>query len=87
MPAPVHKAAPVNTTAAGTAAGTVADDDPVEDLVPVSDSAFGYVSPTTAFQPTVPSYDEIESRNSRINSSGPPLGTDSAADDCGARNQ
>jgi hypothetical protein len=70
-PAPVHKAAPVNTTAAETGAGAVVDDDPVEDLVPVSDSPSEFDSPTTNFQPSVPSYDEIESRNSRINSSGP----------------
>jgi len=78
-PVAVHKTAAVSTTAAGPAAEPV-DDDPVLDLVPVSDSPVGYVSPTTTIQPALPSYDEIESGNSRINSSGPlRAGTDASA--------
>ena len=68
-PVAVHKTAAVSATTAGAGAGAVFDNDPVQDLEPVSDSPIGYVSPPTTFQPALPSYDEIERRNSRSHSS------------------
>jgi hypothetical protein len=73
-PAPVvvHKRAAVSTAAGapGAPAAEVADDDPVLDSVPVSDSPTGYVSQATTFEARYWSYDEIEGRSNRSNSSG-----------------
>jgi hypothetical protein len=69
-PAPVAVQKTAGERAAtGAPANEPEDYDPVLDLEPVSDSPAGYVSPTI-LQPAVPSYEEIESRNSRVSLSG-----------------
>ncbi len=80
-PVPVHKTAGARAATAEPAAeSAVTDDDPVQDLVPVTDSPIGYVSPPTTIQPAIPSFNEVENRSRQIGSSGAVrAGTDASA--------